>query len=208
MTEQLYKVMTADLRSPGIAGAERYQWTPGVWTPEVEDPKLCKRGWHLVNRLQLLDHLGDGERIWLADGAGAYDLGKGKQAWGSAQIITDTHWDDRVARLFAVDCAEHVRHLIADGWQETMDVIYHTIRAYAYGGATEDEMRAARDAARYAAGYAAGAAAWDAARVATRYAAWAAARAAARVAARDAERDWQVDRLGYYLRGEEPPEVG
>ena len=87
-------------------------------------------------------------------------------------------WDDRTARLFAADCAEHVMHLIPEARRAPFAGAIHVARLFADGLATD----AARDAAR--------AAAWDA------------ARAAARDAARAAEQQWQTKRLIQYIRGE------
>ena len=83
----------------------------------------------------------------------------------------------REMRLYAVDCARSVQHLMTD---------YRSLAAidvaerHADGVATDAELEAARAAAR--------AAAWDAAWAAARAAAWAAAWAAARAAAWDAAR--------------------
>jgi len=121
---------------------------------------------------------------------------------------------DKLARLFACDCAAHVLKFFGKAFpgdkrpREAIEVA----RRYARGKATEEELAAAWDAAwaaawaaaRAAAGDAARAAAWDAAWAAAwaaardaawaaaRDAAWAAARDAAGDAAGDAERRWQV----------------
>ena len=83
----------------------------------------------------------------------------------------------REMRLYAVDCARSVQHLMTDSRSiAALDVA----ERHADGVATDAELEAARAAAR--------AAAWDAAWAAARAAAWAAARAAARAAAWDAAR--------------------
>ena len=87
---------------------------------------------------------------------------------------------DREIRLFAVWCARQVEHLMTD---ERSKNALNVAERYANGGATDEELDAARaaawaaawDAARAAARAAAGDAAWDAARDAARAAAWAAA---------------------------------
>jgi hypothetical protein len=103
---------------------------------------------------------------------------------------------DRVWRLFAVWCGRQVQHLLTD--QRSLAAL-DVAERHANGMATDEELRAARDAAgaaagdawdatRDAAGDAAGdaawAAAWDAwaAAEAAAWDAWAAARAAAREA--------------------------
>ena len=72
---------------------------------------------------------------------------------------------DREIRLFAVDCARQVQHLMTDPRSlAALDVA----ERFANGLATSEELDAARDAARAAAR----AAAWDTARAAARAAAW------------------------------------
>ena len=89
-------------------------------------------------------------------------------------------------RLFAVDCARSVQHLLKGPRSfAAIDVAERR----AYGLATDAELYAARDAAWAATKDAAWAAAWAAARSEAWAAAWAAARAAARDAASDAARD-------------------
>jgi hypothetical protein len=79
---------------------------------------------------------------------------------------------DREIRLYAVWCARQVQHRMTDPRSiAALDVA----ERYANGQATDQELRAARDAA------------WDAARDAARAAAWDAAWDAARDAARDAQ---------------------
>ena len=67
----------------------------------------------------------------------------------------------REMRLYAVDCARSVQHLMTDARSlAAVDVA----ERHAYGLATDADLTAARDAARAAARAAAGAAAWVAAR--------------------------------------------
>ena len=117
--------------------------------------------------------------------------------------------DERTARLFACNCAEHVLHLYERDYpndKRPCNAI-GVGRRFANGAATEDKLVAARDAAGAAARAAAGAAAGAAARAAARAAAWDAARDAARAAAGAAawdaagsaawaaEKDWQTQNL-------------
>ena len=120
---------------------------------------------------------------------------------------------DKIARLFACDCAERVLPLFEKEEpndkrpRQTIEVA----RKYARSEATQEELDTAWDAARVAAWTADGAAAEDAARAAAWAAAWdaawaaawdaagaaakAAAGAAAWAAAWDAEREWQKQHL-------------
>ena len=115
---------------------------------------------------------------------------------------------DLEIRLFAVWCAQQVRHLMTDARSvAAIDVAERFANGESSAGKLNAAWDAAQDAARAAARDAAWAAARDAARAAARAAAWAAARAAARVDARvdawdvawdvawDAERDAQKTRL-------------
>ena len=82
----------------------------------------------------------------------------------------------REMRLYAVDCARSVYHLMTDARSlAAIDVA----ERYANGTATDAELAAARNAAGYAARAAAWGAAWGAARAAARAAAWGAAWGAA-----------------------------
>ena len=126
---------------------------------------------------------------------------------------------DREIRLFAVEVAREVQHLMTDCRSlAALDVA----ERFANGLATSEELDAARDAARDAAWGAAaaardaadeadaawGAAAWaaaaaarDAAGAAAGAAAWEAAGAAARAAARDAARAAARDAAGATAKG-------
>ena len=116
---------------------------------------------------------------------------------------------DRPARLFAVECAEQVRHLMKDNRSlAALDVA----RRHAVGAATDDEIAAACDAARDAAWDAAWDAcdaardaAWDACDAA-RNAAWDACDAAW-AAACDAARDKQADLFRKHFTAKEGRET-
>ena len=173
------------------------KWTAGKWRTIPAKSKIvpCVTGFHLVEAKDLVSWLGP--VIWEAEYEGeSVDHGD-KIVVRKARVTRklDT-WNERTARLFAADCAEHVLSLFEKRYpddkrpRETIGVA----RRFARGEATREELDAARDAA------------WDAARAAAWNAAWAAARAAARDAAwnaaRDAETSWQTVRLLQYLNGE------
>jgi hypothetical protein len=123
-------------------------------------------------------------------------------------------------RLFACDCAEHVLPIYEKYYPDDSRPreAIETMRRYARGEATKEELEIANNAAYAAANAvaddaddawaaansAADAAANNAASAAAN-AAWAAADAAdaadaaARAAARDAEREWQLERVKCYL---------
>ena len=206
---RFYKVLNRDLTS---RNGGTYQWVLGEWAPEIEGTLVpCRRGYHVCQENDLLEWLGP--VICEAEIGGQVLRAENKTAARTARIVRvlDT-WNERTARLFACDCAERVlpifeRQHPADGHPR---MAVDTVRRFAEGQATREELAAAGDAA----GDAAWAAAWDAAWAA----AWAAARTAARTAAGtaagtaawdaagdaawDAERQWQTQRLMEYLRGE------
>ena len=171
-------------------------WTPGEWMPEIVGPLVeCKNGYHLVTLEQLPGWLN--ERIFVAEVAGEIIKSSDKEKWVARKVrlVSETAWDERTARLFACDCAEHVLPIYEQDYPDD-NCPRHAIevaRRYANGEATVQELTAAWDAARAAAQDAIGA---------TRYAAWASAQdaiGATRYAAWAAERKWQAAKLAEYL---------
>lgn len=171
--------------------------------PPVASIRPCKRGYHLCREQDLVLWLGPtiheakwrGERIDDSD----------KIVVSEARTVRRlTTWDERTARLFAADCAEHVAHLADADTRRVIRKTLSVVRRFADGEATVDELARAAETA-WAAGAAARAAetawaaraAWDAwateAAEAAEAAAWAAAEAAR--TARTAEREWQTGRL-------------
>jgi hypothetical protein len=188
-----YKVINPDGMTPQGYGRwplpvkeDDGTWTPGEWVsaerplkrPLTAEDLCTSRVLHIVRADQLLDWIGpvvaevetDGEVIETPEKCGV------KRARLTRIVET---WNDRSARIFAVECAEEVLHLIDDPVSRlTCEVTLYVARCYADGEATDEELDAAWAAAW--------AAARDAARAAARDAAWDAARAAALAAARDA----------------------
>jgi hypothetical protein len=164
---------------------------PGKWMPAIPNPVPCERGYHVVTLEQLPKWLGPA--IFEVEVRGASVRRDDKSVHEQARLLRRVEmWNERTARLFAVDCAEWVLPIFERAYPNDTrprDCI-GVARRYAIGDATEDEL----DAARAAAGAAARAAAWDAAWAAARDAARAAARAAAEAAARAAARDaaWEA----------------
>jgi hypothetical protein len=158
-------------------------WTPGEWMPEIEgELKPCRNGYHVVTLEQL--------PMWLSERVFEVEVGDeimhedDKLVTRTCRLTREcTGWNERTARLFACDCAEHVLSLYEAKYpdDDRPRKAIEVARRYAEGTATREELAAARDAAREAAWAAAGAA---------REAAWAArdAAEAAREAAGDAAR--------------------
>jgi hypothetical protein len=196
--------------------------------PKIEgELKLCEHGYHLVKAEEILEWVKEDCQIFEVEPKGKVTYDGSKGVCRSARLVKQLKWDDRIARLFACDCAERVLKFFKGRFpnDKRPRLAIETARKFANGLATKEELAAARaaawvaagaaawvaagaaarDAARAAAGAAAWVAAWDAARVAAwdaaRDAARAAAGAAAWVAAWVAEKKWQVKRLLQYLNG-------
>ena len=128
--------------------------------------------------------------------------------FSQARLVSRTVWDKAAMVQWAADCAEHVLSKFESKYPGD-DRPRKAIEAARSGNT--DAARSAADAARSAArsatyaAYSAADAAYSAANAAD--AAYSAAYSAANAAdaaysAVDAERGWQIERLGYYLRGE------
>ena len=200
-------------------------WVPGEWMPEVEGPlEPCANGYHVVSIEQLPMWLG--ERIFEVEVGDEIVHADDKSVVRTCRLTREcTGGNERTARLFACDCAEHVLSLYEAQYPDDRRPrkAIETARRYAEGKAAVEELtaawyaaeaaaRAAAEAARDAAWEAAegaagaaegaaGAAAWAAvwsAAGAVWSAAWA-AREAAGVAAgateRQRQRQWQAERL-------------
>ena len=174
---------------------------PGKWMPLIEGTlSACSNGYHVLTLEQLSGWLGPSifEVEVKGDGIPQPD----KHVYPQARLIRKLDkWNDRAARIYACDCAEHVLGLFEKGYpaDKRPRKAIEMARLFAEGKASKEDLAAARAAARAAAWDAAGDAAW-AARAAARDAAWAAARDAA-WAAREAARDaagaaaWAAERV-------------
>ena len=162
------------------------QWRKNRWRSVKGELVPCWNGLHLCREQDLVNWLGP--VIWRAEYDGELIEAEGKVVARRARVTERlTTWNERTARLFAADCAEHVLPIFEKkhpGDSRARDAIA-VARRFANGEATSDELAAARAAARDAVR----AAARDAARAAGRDAGWAAARDAAWAAARAAGRD-------------------
>jgi hypothetical protein len=168
-----YKVLGKN-RMPYHGG--KGQWPYRKWTEPIPNPVPCERGYHVVTVEQLPGWLGP--EIWVVEPGGVLIDGGDKFVTDRARLVRKTKWNERSARLFAADCAEHVLPLAREGDRPVLAETLRVVRAYAIGEATPRELAAARAAARDAARDAAGDAARD---------------------ARARERAWQIARLAAYL---------
>ena len=117
MTTKLYKVLDEDGRAfHGGSGA----WSlpdgkkAGAWMPPVEGALvLCANGYHLCRRRDLIRWLGPA--IYVAEARGAMIHDDTKVVVREARLVRRLEtWNERTARLFAADCADHVLGNIKD----------------------------------------------------------------------------------------------
>jgi hypothetical protein len=204
--------------------AEDGTWSPGEWTTRLEGDLLpCCRGYHLCRAEDLLEWLTSASyAVFEAEVHPASELVEADQkvVARQARLVKRLHWNARIARLFACDCAE--RALVV--WEKygipgdtRPQQAIAVARRYTEGRATQKELaaahaaagaartaawdvsaaaRAAASAAAWAAAGVAQAAAWATAGDAAQAAAWAAARAAAWATAGHADGDaaWAAER--------------
>jgi hypothetical protein len=187
--ETIYKVLGPG-RTPHHGGTGKWPQRKR-WLTIEGDLIPCQNGLHLCRgESQLLEWLGP--EIWLAEYDGEVIAQEDKIVVRRARLLERTPWDDRMARLFAADCAESVlSHFEArfPGDDSPRKAIEAT-RSFARGEIDRAAWSAARSAAESVARSVARSAAWSAAESVARSAAWSVARSA------------QADLLGSYLRGE------
>ena len=181
-------------------------WEPGKWMPVIDgELEACRHGYHLCRPNDLIFWLN--EAIFEAEFVGESVNICNKIVVRKARLVRKIeNWNEKTARLFACDCAEHVLPIFEKqypGDKRPRHAI-KTARRFALGTATQDELDAARTAA-WEAAWEAARAAWEAARAAARTAEGAAARTAAWAAGEaawdageavwDAEMKWQTKKL-------------
>ena len=135
----------------------------------------CRNGYHVVTLEQLPDWLG--ERIFEVEPGDEIVHEDNKSVTRTCRLTREcTGWNERTARLFACDCAEHVLSLYEAQYPDDgrPRKAIEIARRYAEGKATVEELNAA----------------------------WAASLNAAQDAALNAERQWQVGRLRKILEVE------
>jgi len=179
----------------------------------------CENGLHLCRLSDAPQWIAEGAAPYLVQYRGELLAADDKVVVREARLIRPLVWNDRVARLFAADCAERALSRIPNADPRSHAAV-KAARMLARGQLSDAAGAAAWSAAGAAAGAAAwaaaGAAAWSAAAAvraaagSAAAAAWAAAGAAAwsaaaavRAAAGAAEREWQGQRLWFYLTGNE-----
>jgi len=182
MPRKYYKCLKAD--GSGVYGRGKWHLPtgkrPGKWMPPTRgDLALCSNGYHACCKKDLVDWLDD--RIFEVAFRGEVIRGDNKVVGREARLVRELHWDAKIARLFACDCAERVLPLFEARFPDDKRPrnAIETARRFVNRVTARDRLAAAWDAAQAAAW-----AAWAAARAAA-WAAWT-ARAAAGEAAWDA----------------------
>lgn len=128
-------------------------WTPGKWTPVIDDIELCERGYHVTDADHLIDWIN--AQCFAAE-ALEPEQGDNKYICRSIRLTRKVEqWNDKNLRLFACWCVRQVWDLLSDEGKHAVEIS----ERYAVGEATKEELDTARDAA------------WDATRDATRDAA-------------------------------------
>lgn len=181
---QLYKV--TDVDGSSVNGG-RGRWTVGRWRTVRGPLEPCRHGLHLTTVAQLPHWIGP--IIWRAETDGELLEAEDKWVARKARIVSRVEaWDERTARMFACDCAEHVLPIWERAYPDDLRPreVIAVARRYAAGEATEQELaatwRVARDAAFKAAAAGASVAAWEIASAAATIALDDAAHAAAAAA--------------------------
>jgi hypothetical protein len=128
---------------------------PGEWLEVTGELVPCKNGAHLCREEDLIHWLGP--TIYEAEHSGELVEHDNKVVVRKARLLRQIEtWNERTARLFACDCAEHVLHLFEKQYPDDSRVrtAIEVARLYADGKATLDDLRAA-DSAAYSAAYSA-----------------------------------------------------
>lgn len=213
----LYKVLHSDGYSwhgewPLPTKLADGSWKPGSWIEVTGDLVPCVNGLHGCDGTrQLLRWLGPPlvcEMEYDGDVVVHYDKIVGRRA-RLLRIIEA--WNERTARLFACDCAEHVLPI----WESQIGgdvrprLTIATARRFADGMANRDALAAARVSAWEAISASAAtvdsevrSSAWAAYETANRRLFECVAGAIGRHDPGTDERDWQAERLHQYLDGE------
>ena len=153
---RLFKVLNVEGLS---TGGQEFPWPLphgkrlGKWLPTVKgDLVVYENGYHVCTTEQLLQWLGP--MIWEVEVRGdVVDAGL-MTVVRSARIIAPTHWNERIARLFACDCAARALWRERRAGREPDKRSWKAInvaRRYAKGKATKQELTAAGVAGRAAA---------------------------------------------------------
>ncbi len=169
-----YKFLTAKNKGP-YSDFDYTPYTPkngkpGKWLPNINNLAECASGYHACTIGDAIKWL---EAICVEVEYKEPPIKDGNKVLGNQMRIVRVveSWNDKSARLFACDCAEHILHIFEEVKpnDNRPRKAIETARLFVAGKATRKELVAAGDAARaaardaaWAAAGAAWAAAWDA----------------------------------------------
>jgi len=117
-------------------------WTPGEWMPDVKgELVLGVNGYHVVTQSQLVQWLG--LRIFEVEVGPEVICDKNKSVARTCRLLREyTNWNEKVARLFACDCAERVLHIFewAFPGEDAPRRAIEIARRYVNGKPTHEEL--------------------------------------------------------------------
>ena len=137
-------------RSRPTGGSPGFEYRLDEWTPPVENPVWCESGYHTVTAGGIVDYVRPGDALIECLHQGQSDIKSNKATNVSVMPATVVGYVTQAMLCHHVaDCAESMLHLYTKKYPDdpTLEVIIHTIHAYADGEATDTELRAAVDAA-------------------------------------------------------------
>jgi hypothetical protein len=121
-------------------------WTPGEWRAVGGRLVPWLNGLAISSEEHLLEWLGPA--IWEVEIYGRVVRRRGIIVARQARLVRGfPAWNERTARLFAVDCASEVLHLAAPEVTPLLDWVLSVARRYAEGTATPHDLEVANAAA-------------------------------------------------------------
>jgi len=115
------------------------KWAYRKWMPHIDNINPCVSGYHVCREQDLVKWLH--ASIWEVEIKGRIIELEDKVVASDARLIRKVHaWNDRTARLFACDCAEHALQYAGAQHLSTLKRTIETARRYANGNATKKEL--------------------------------------------------------------------
>ena len=148
MAAMLFKLLPPNARSGGHLWDLPTAEAPGRWAPNMSEPCLGSRGYHL---LTMAGVMGRGAALlYVAEGRGQcnMEIDGSVRAFESARLVRQVGaWTLDTLRLFAADCAERALDAVSCT-DDRLRGALETARRHAEGSASAEALRAAaREAA-------------------------------------------------------------
>lgn len=113
----------------------------GKWMPKIETLKVCRSGYHLARRRNLLEWIGP-EMFEVEVKPGEMIKRNSKVVVGQARLIKKMEfWNVQKARLFACDCAQRLIKRVRKPLRIALQKELLIIRKYARGQVPENPLR-------------------------------------------------------------------